>query len=158
MHIRLHTLWRVPVFCLISSYVSFYVTVYLGSAFFVVRTVGADGVTNVSADPVRSAIFDGALFLIVLALGGLWAFRSMTRAEIALSAGIISAVYLIVVVLQLTVPSFPLSLSMQLAKFFNWTGTVSSWLLRLTDHFAFSTIAACFAPLLFIPFGRKAVQ
>lgn len=158
MHIRLHTLWRVPVFCLISSYVSFYVTVYLGSAFFVVRTMGADGVTNVSADPVRSAIFDGALFLIVLALGGLWAFRSMTRAEIALSAGIISAVYLIVVVLQLTVPSFPLSLSMQLAKFFNWTGTVSSWLLRLTDHFAFSTIAACFAPLLFIPFGRKTVK
>lgn len=158
MHIRLHTLWRVPVFCLISSYVSFYVTVYLGSAFFVVRTMGADGVTNVSADPVRSAIFDAVLFLIVLALGGLWAFRSMTRAEIALSAGIISAVYLIVVVLQLTVPSFPLSLSMQLAKFFNWTGTVSSWLLRLTDHFAFSTIAACFAPLLFIPFGRKTVK
>ena len=40
MHIRLRTLWRVPVFCLISSYVSFYVTVYLGSAFFVVRTMG----------------------------------------------------------------------------------------------------------------------
>ena len=158
MHIRLHTLWRVPVYCLISSYVSFYVTAYLGSAFFVVQTVGADGVTNVSADPVRSAIFDAALFLIVLALGGLWAFRTMTRAEIAASAGIISAVYLIVVVLQLTLPSFPLSLSVQLAKFFNWTGTVSSWLLRLTDHLAFSTIAACFAPLLFIPFGRKTVQ
>ncbi|WP_308856872.1 hypothetical protein [uncultured Oscillibacter sp.] len=137
---------------------SFYVTAYLGGAFFVVRTVGADGVTNVSADPVRSAIFDAALFLIVLALGGLWAFRTMTRAEIAASAGIISAVYLIVVVLQLTLPSFPLSLSVQLAKFFNWTGTVSSWLLRLTDHLAFSTIAACFAPLLFIPFGRKTVQ
>lgn len=158
MYIRLHTLWRVPVFCLISSYVSFYVTAYLGGAFFVVQTVGADGVTNVSADPVRSAIFDAALFLIVLALGGLWAFRTMTRAEIAASAGIISAVYLIVVVLQLTLPSFPLSLSVQLAKFFNWTGTVSSWLLRLTDHLAFSTIAACFAPLLFIPFGRKTVQ
>lgn len=41
MHIRLHTLWRVPVYCLISSYVSFYVTTYLGSAFFVVRTEGA---------------------------------------------------------------------------------------------------------------------
>lgn len=158
MHIRLHTLWRVPVFCLISSYVSFYVTVYLGSAFSVVRTMEEDGVTNVSADPARSAIFDAVLFLIVLALGGLWAFRSMTRAEIAVSAGIISAVYLIVVVLQLTVPSFPLSLSVQLAKFFNWTGTVSSWLLRLTDHLAFSTITACFAPMLFIPFGRKTVK
>ena len=155
MHIRPRTLWRVPVFCLISSYVSFYVTVYLGGAFFTVQTVGADGVTNVSVDPVRAAIFDGALFLIVLALGGLWAFRTMTRAEIAVSAGIISTVYLIVVALQLTVPSFPISLSMQLAKFFNWTGTISSWLLRLTDHLAFSTIAACFAPLLFIPFGRK---
>lgn len=156
MYIRLHTLWRVPVFCLISSYVSFYVTAYLGGAFFVVQTVGADGVTNVSADPVRSAIFDAALFLIVLALGGLWAFRSMTRAEIAASAGIISVVYLAVVVLALAVPTFPIPFVVQMAMLFN--GAVSSWLLRLTDHLAFSTIAACFAPLLFIPFGRKTVQ
>lgn len=156
MHIRLHTLWRVPVFCLISSYVSFYVTAYLGVAFFVVRTVGADGVTNVSADPVRSAIFDGALFLIVLALGGLWAFRTMTRVEIAASAGIISVVYLAVVVLALTVPTFPIPFVVQMGMLFN--GAVSSWLLRLTDHRAFSTVAACFAPLLFIPFGRKTVQ
>lgn len=156
MHIRLRTLWRVPVFCLISNYVSFYVTVYLGGAFFVVQTVGADGVTNVSADPVRSAIFDGALFLIVLALGGLWAFRTMTRAEIAASAGIISAVYLAVVVLALAVPTFPIPFVVQMGMLFN--GAVSSWLLRLTDHLAFSTIAACFAPLLFIPFGRKTVQ
>ena len=156
MYIRLHTLWRVPVFCLISSYVSFYVTAYLGGAFFVVQTVGADGVTNVSADPVRSAIFDAALFLIVLALGGLWAFRSMTRAEIAASAGIISVVYLAVVVLALAVPTFPIPFVVQMAMLFN--GAVSSWLLRLTYHLAFSTIAACFAPLLFIPFGRKTVQ
>lgn len=156
MHIRLRTLWRVPVFCLISSYVSFYVTAYLGSAFFVVQTVGADGVTNVSADPVRAAIFDAALFLIVLALGGLWAFRTMTRVEIAASAGIISVVYLAVVVLALAVPTFPIPFVVQMGMLFN--GAVSSWLLRLTDHLAFSTIAACFAPLLFIPFGRKTVQ
>lgn len=156
MHIRLHTLWRVPVYCLISSYVSFYVTAYLGGAFFVVQTVGADGVTNVSADPVRSAIFDAVLFLIVLALGGLWAFRTMTRAEIAASAGIISMVYLAVTVLALEVPTFPIPFVVQMGMLFN--GAVSSWLLRLTDHLAFSTIAACFAPLLFIPFGRKTVQ
>lgn len=156
MHIRLHTLWRVPVYCLSSSYVSFYVTVYLGGAFFVVQTVGADGVTNVSADPVRSAIFDAMLFLIVLALGGLWAFRSMTRVEIAASAGIISVVYLAVVVLALAVPTVPIPFVVQMGMLFN--GAVSSWLLRLTDHVAFSTIAACFAPLLFIPFGRKTVQ
>lgn len=156
MHIRLHTLWRVPVYCLISGYVSFYVTAYLGGAFFVVRTVGADGVTIVSADPVRSAIFDGALFLLMLALGGLLAFRSMTRAEIAASAGIISVVYLAVVVLALAVPTFPIPFVVQMGMLFN--GAVSSWLLRLTDHAAFSTIAACFAPLLFIPFGRKTVQ
>ncbi|MGI5986922.1 MAG: hypothetical protein ACOX7M_02155 [Dysosmobacter sp.] len=131
-------------------------TAYLGSAFFVVQTVGADGVTNVSADPVRSAIFDAALFLIVLALGGLWAFRSMTRVEIAASAGIISVVYLAVVVLALAVPTVPIPFVVQMGMLFN--GAVSSWLLRLTDHVAFSTIAACFAPLLFIPFGRKTVQ
>ena len=101
MKMRLRTLWRVPVYCLIASWISFYATVYLARFFFVVKSVGADGVTNVSADPVRSTIFHAVLFLAVLLIGGLWAFRSMTRAEIAVSAAIMTAVYLSVVLFQL---------------------------------------------------------
>lgn len=155
MKVRIQTLWKVPVYCAVASWISFYLTVYLGGFFFTVKTVGADGITQVSADPIRSAILHAALFLIVLLVGGLWAFRSMSKAEIVVSSAIASGIYLLIVLLQLYIPSFPLSLSVSLAYIQNWTGTVSSFLLKLTDNLTASVILSSFAPLLFIPFGRK---
>ncbi len=154
MNIRLTALWKVPVFCTIASVVSFYLTIYLGGYFFAVQTVGADGVISISADPLRSTLFHGVLFFITLLLGGLWVFRSMTKKEIALSAAILSGIYLVIVLAQLSFPSFPISLSATLAPFQNWTGFLSSMLLKLTGQFSLSVILACFAPFLFVPFGK----
>ena len=155
MKVRIQTLWKVPVYCAVASWISFYLTVYLGGFFFTVKTVGADGITQVSADPIRSAIFNAVLFLIVLLVGGLWAFRSMSKAEIAASSAITSGIYLLIALAQLYIPSFPLSLSVTLAYIQNWTGKVSSFLLKLTDNLTASVILSSFAPLLFIPFCRK---
>ena len=158
MNVRIQKLWRVPVYCAAASWICFYTTVYLGRLFFVEKTAGADGVIQVSVDPVRSAIFHAVLFLIVLLAGGLWALRSMTKKEIAISAGLTSVMYLLIVLAQLYIPNFPLSLSATLACVQEWTGTVASFLLKLTDHFNFSVIASPFAPLLFIPFGKNQIQ
>lgn len=158
MKIRFNTLWRVPIFCTVASWVSFYLTVYLGRYFFVVKTVGADGVTEVSADPLRSAIFNGVLFLTVLLLGGLWAFQSMTKVEIAVSSAILSAIYLALILMQLYLSNIPVSLSVKLAAFQNWSGILSSFLLRLTNHLNFSLLLSTLAPFLFVPFGKKSVR
>jgi hypothetical protein len=158
MKVRIQKLWRVPVFCVAASWICFYTTVYLGRHFFVVQTADADGVIQFSVDPVRSAIFHAVLFLIVLLVGGLWALRSMTKKEIAISAGITSAMYLLIVLAQIYIPDIPLSLSVTLALIQEWPGTVTSFLLKLTDHFNFSVIASSFAPLLFIPFGKNQIQ
>ena len=155
MNVRIRTLWKVPVYCVVASWISFYLTVYLGGFFFTVKTVGADGVTQVSADLIRSAIFNMALFLIVLLIGGLWAFRSMSKAEIAVSSAIASGIFLLIVLAQLYIPSFPISLSIRLAYIQNWIGTVSSFLLKLTDNLTVSVILSSFSPMLFILFGRK---
>ena len=155
MKVRLQTLWKVPVYCVIASWVSFYFTVYIGGFFFTIKTVGADGVTQVSADPVRSAIFDAVIFLIVLLVGGLWAYRSMTKVEVVVSAGIASGIYLLIVLAQLYVPNFPISLSISLACIQNWTGTLSSLLVKLIHNLTVSVILSSFAPLFFILFGRK---
>ena len=136
MKLRFNTLWRVPVFCIVFSWISYYITVYIGGFFFTVKTAGADGITQLSADPLHSAIFNGLLFLIVLLLGGLWAFRSMTKAEIGVSAAIASVIYLALALAQLYVPNFPLSLSVNLAMIQNWTGTLSSFLIKLTNNFS----------------------
>ena len=155
MKVRIQTLWKVPVYCAIASWISFYLTVYLGGFFFTVKTVGADGITQVSADPIRSAIFNAVLFLIVLLVGGLWAFRSMSKVEIAASSAIASGIFLLIVLAQLYIPSFPISLSIRLAYIQNWIGTVSSFLLKLTDNLTVSVILSSFSPMLFILFGRK---
>ena len=158
MKLRFNTLWRVPVFCIVFSWISYYITVYIGGFFFTVKTVGADGITQLSADPLRSAIFNGLLFLIVLLLGGLWAFRSMTKAEIGVSAAIASVIYLALALAQLYVPNFPLSLSVNLAMIQNWTGTLSSFLIKLTNNFQLSVLLSNLAPFLFVPFGKNFVE
>ena len=153
MKLRPGTLWRVPVFCIIASWLSYYITIY-GGFFYVVRTTGADGAVEVSVDPLRSTLFQGVLFLAILLLGGLWAFRSMTKLEIAASAALISALYLVVLLLQLYLPGFPPALSVWLAPFQNWKGILSSLLLRFMN-FHLALAASAFAPFLFVPFGRR---
>ena len=153
MKLRPRTLWRVPVFCIIASWLSYYITIY-GGFLYVVRTTGADGAVEVSVDPLRSTIFQGVLFLAILLLGGLWAFRSMTKLEIAASAALISALYLVVLLLQLYLPGFPPALSVWLAPFQNWKGILSSLLLRFMN-FHLALAASAFAPFLFVPFGRR---
>lgn len=96
--------------------------------------------------------------MIVLLLGGLWAFRSMTKAEIGVSAAITSTVYLVVVLAQLYIPSFPLSLSIKLAMIQNWTGTLSSFLIKLTNNFQLSVLLSNLAPFLFVSFGKNSIE
>ena len=153
MHVRVNTLWRVPVFYLCASWISFYLTVYLGFL-YLVKTTGADGVTEVSVDPIRSAIFNLVLLLAVLLLGGLWAFQGMTKLEIFCSAAILVAVYVIINLVEIFF-DVPVSLSFPLAKFQNLNGTISSFLFRLTDQLELSVLISDLAPFLFIPFGKR---
>ncbi len=156
MHVRAHTLYKVPVYCAAAGWLSFQATVHLGRFFLVVTPAGET--TQIAVDPVRSAIFNGALFMLVLLLGGLWAFRRMMRAEIAVSSGIASGLYLIVVLLQLFAPGVMAPVSVVAAMLQNWPGTLASFLMQCTGQVAFSAVIASFAPLLFIPFGRKNMQ
>lgn len=43
MKMQAKNLWKVPVYCAVSSWISFYATVYLGRFFFVVQEMGAEG-------------------------------------------------------------------------------------------------------------------
>ena len=159
MKVRAKTLWRVPMFCTIASWLTYYITIYLGGFFFVVQTQGADGAVEVSADPVRTAVFTGVLFLAVLLAGGLWAFRSMTKAEIACSAAILSAIYLVIILLQLFLPGFPLALSLRLVPFQNWSTLLSSIVGKLIGGtFPLSLLLSVLTPFLFVPFGRRTAR
>ena len=123
--------------------------------FYVNRAVNADGSIKVSVDPLRGTLLQIALFLLVLLLGGLWAFRSMTRREIACSAALLILPMLAIVLAQLFLPGFPLKVSVFLSPFYNWSGSLSSLLMRCSLPLPAATIISQFAPLLFVPFGRR---
>jgi len=156
MNIRVGTLWRVPVFCLLSSLACYWLTIFPGALIYVNRTVGENDTIEVSTDPVRLVLFQVVLILAVLLAGGLWAFRSMTRREIAASAALLILPMLAIVLAQLFLPAFPLEVSLFLSRFYCWTGNLASLLMQLSLPLPASTILAQFAPLLFVPFGRRA--
>lgn len=155
MKAGIKNLWKVPVYCVIASWISFYLIVYIGRLFFMIKTIDTDGITHVSVNSVGYVIVDIAIFLIVLLIGGLWVFRSMTKAEVAISAGIMSAIYLLTVFVQMYVPDLPIALNDSLIYIQTWMGTLSSLLAKLTDHRSISIILSSFSPLLFILFARK---
>ena len=161
MNIRLKTLWRVPVFCLAAGWAAFYITIYM-NWFYVVKTTGPDGVIDASIDPIRSTLLDVGLFVLVLLIGGLWLFRSMTKAEIAVSAAIAAALYLAVIIPELIVPNcffnFSPSLSVTLMELQEWRTIISSFLWDLTNQIEISAVLSCFAPFLFVPFGKRAIR
>lgn len=151
-------LWRVPVLCLAGSWVGFYLTVYLGRFFFVVKTMGEDGNMIVSADPVRSLIFSLVLFFLILVIGGLFLLRGMTKKEIALSAAIISGVYLILTVVQINFQLYfgNINGNALLSIFQTWPNTLTKILCQITGNATILfTFLCCFSPFLFVFFGKS---
>ena len=88
MKMRRRTLWRVPVYCVIASILSYYLTFVL--SFLYIDTdvsVNAEGAIETMINPVRSAVLEGALFLAVLMVGGFCFFQSMTKKSASLIFG-----------------------------------------------------------------------
>ena len=154
MPTRPKTLLRVPVYLLATGLLSWYITIYLGGFFFTVQTPMPDGSISLSSDPVRTLIFHGLLFAAIL-VGGWFFFRDIPKKELAISAAIASIVSLAVVLAQMFLPNFPLSLCVRLAKYQNWSAFPSDLIYRLTGNMNLSVILSNFVPFLFIPFGKK---
>ena len=150
-------LWRIPVLCLVGSWAGFYLTEYLGQFFFVVKTVGENGIPEISADPVRSSIFSLVLFFLILVVGGIWFLRSMTKKEIAQSAAIISGIYLILTVVQMNFKMYfnNVNCNAILSIFQTWPDILTKILCQVTGNATiFFTFLCCFSPFLFVFFGK----
>lgn len=156
MKIRPCVLWKVPLYCLVASFVSFYITVSMGF-FYLVKNVGADGVTEVSVDPVRSAIFNIFLFVLVLLIGGLRFKKPMSKSEIAVSSAIVSAFYFAVTLIQIFVPNSPPLFTTAMVYLQSWTGAAAAVLFNVFG-FPAAALLSCLAPFLFVPFGRRQAE
>ena len=153
MTVRKGVLWRVPVFCFAAGWVSWYASIWLGRYFYVVTEMGADGIPTVSADPVRSGLFNAVLFLLLLLAGGLWLRKGMTRREIAVSAGIASAIYLLLLLGQLFLPGLLGPVTIGISKLQSWVTIPGSLLWSLLGKAANGVHVA--VPFLLVIFGRS---
>lgn len=154
MKIRRRTLWRVPVYCVIASVLSYYLTVALGFLYIDTDTsIGAEGSIEAVINPVKSAVLNGSLFLAVLLLGGFWFFRSMTKKEIAVSAAILSAIYLVLFIWELWFAT-PFPVWMAMIQMQDWISHLGSLLATLICPCFPYALLSCFTPFLFVPFGR----
>ena len=155
MKMRRRTLWRVPVYCVIASILSYYMTIAL--SFLYIDTdvsVDAEGAIETMINPVRSATMDGTIFLAVVLVVGFWFFRSMTRKEIAISAAIMSAIYLVFAIWEIWLPT-PFPLWLVIIQIQDWISHLSSVLIWLTESLLLPcTFLSCFAPFLFVLFGK----
>lgn len=156
MKIRKQMLWPIPLYYLGASWIGFYVLVFLYSSFCTVKTVGADGVINVSINPVLRTIVSITVLLAVFFLGGFWICRKMTRREIALSAGILSAFYFIWVLSEFLAPGWDASISMAYVLM-SLNAEVSTLLCEVTGLSQLSSLISCFSPMLFVLFGRNSI-
>lgn len=155
MKIRKETLWRIPLYYLLSSWISFHLLVRLYS-FCIIKTVDTDGVTNVSVNPVASTLVEIVVLLGVLLIGGFWLCRTMTRREVAVSAGILSVVYFLWVLSEILFPGWDTSTLGVMVM--NLNAVITGLLYRLTGQFELSALIGCFTPMLFVLFARKSIS
>ena len=153
MDIRKSTLWRVPAFCIAAGCFSWYATIWLGRYFYVVTEMGADGIPTVSADPVRSALFNTVLFVLLLLAGGLWLHRDMSRREIASSAATASSGYLLILLGQLFLPGVMASGVIVLSMIQNWVTIPGGLLWSLLGKAANGV--HILIPFLLVLFGKS---
>ncbi len=154
--VRPCTLWKVPVYCMAAGLVTFFLTLHFGALFFARQELAADGSATIGLDPIRAAIFHAVLFLLVLLLGGFLVCRSMTKREVICSAAILAVLHLVVVLVQLFLPSAQLQSSLVLAALGNWFGDAYSLLYAIVPSHLPAALLSCLCPFLFVPFGRKA--
>lgn len=154
MNVRKKTLWQIPAYVLVAGAVSYFLVVMLLSRFAV--TVTEDG--TYSVDPARQLIIYALLFVVVLALGGRWFCREMTRWEIFWSSTIVAAYGLILLIIQL---AFDLTtgkagiVMYNLYRPFEWCSVWGLLFGGLDQTGLLGSIVQVLSVYLFMLFGKK---
>ena len=157
MTVRKNTLWKVPIFCIITGFISFYLSVFLMSKFAI--AILSDG--SVTIDDTRSFIIQGIIFLLVLVIGGFLVFRNMSKIEIFFSASIVVIFQIALIFIQLI---FNITTGPGAIYFFYiinlinvWSNAVTEILCKVINNVWICSFISSLTPYLFIPFGKNQI-
>ena len=144
--------WKVPLYCVIASWICFQLTVHLFGQWAIVTL--PDG--SLSPDLARWRVISVALFLIIICIGGIFFFRRMTRREIFCSASVMAVLN---IVFGLLANKMQGVVSLYFAELTTWSSVVSSLTFQVTgDIWIAAVIAWVIPPYMFVLFGRRTVR
>lgn len=157
MKLRKNMLWRVVLYFPIASFISGYISLLL-SPFCFQRVTNPDGVVSAVVDPLKEGLLNGGLLLAVFLIGGLVFFRSMTRKEIVASAGILTAIEIILLLLAQVAPQLASNIfNGPFWMMFSIFSMVASYIARVLPVPVLPGLIAAFTPMLFVVFGKKSI-
>lgn len=154
--VRLKVLWIVPILCMVAGRLTY--------VFFQAGLKRVDILTladlSFTVNNQYSLLYYGIAMAVVLLIGWKLVFGKMTRKEIFLSASILVILDLVRFVICVSDNANPL-----LVALFYRFGTVSEWchfiyhmFFRLTENVNLGVLLGCFAPYLFVLFGKAKIQ
>lgn len=147
-------LWKVPVYSIIAGLIAFRLNVYLFVRFTL--TTLPDG--SITSNTTATLILYGLILAAVVLLGGLYFFREMTKKEIFVSASILVVLQILLLIVQGRMNATTGSAGiffLYWAETLEWTHFISLLLMKGIDNLWICALIECFAPYLFIPFGKK---
>lgn len=142
--------WKVPLYCLIASWICFQLEVRLLLRFAIVTL--PDG--SISSDSTRSLIVFALVFMAVLLIGGLAFFRKISRRELLVSALVMVVLNAVVTLIAYKVQRM---FALYWSEFTEWSIFIPQLLYKLgmePDNLL-AGVLSWLAPLLFVPFGKK---
>lgn len=148
MNIRIRTLWRIPMYCIVSGLIANRLVLSMDPF---TMPVQPDGSTKIALN--HMLILYGVIFAVTLLIGWLL-FHRMTRREIFWSAAILAMPSMLIVLLCQVIHPTPAPLSIVfvcVVQTWEWSGFLSvfgSWLGGMS-----STFPRTLAPFLFVFFG-----
>ena len=144
--------WKVPLYCIAASRISFRLKVRIGAAFAISRL--PDG--TVSIDNTRWMVMSGVIFVVFLLLGGLL-FRRMSRQEVFYSASVMVLFNviggLISYFFQRT--AFGSSFAMFYSELHEWSVFVSRFIYNIGMNQWIGAVIVWAVPYLFVFFGKR---
>lgn len=146
-------IWKIPLFCLLSGIIDFYISIEL-LRWAIIRL--PDG--TVTSNDTRTLLVYGVIFLATLLVGGLIFFRKMTRTEIFCSASVlvVYGVVLMLVQWSFNITTGPAAVwMMYLFGPFEMFNFFSQFLHMFADNLWVGAVIQVLAPYLFVLFGKK---
>ena len=152
---RKKTLWKVVLYFPIASLIGGYLRVAL-SSLYMHRVTNPDGTLSAVVDPLKEGLVNGGLLLVVILIGGIVFFRTMSRKEIAQSAAILTAIEVILVLLEQVAPNFIRTIFIgPLGMMFSLFSMVASYIAIVLPVPVLPHLIAALTPMVFVFFGRK---